>query len=74
MENDPDGMGKTGGKAGRTSRSWIMSILVAVVLSALITWSLGKLFHPSMEGHAGMSSGCGTGCCDPEKPSPGNKK
>lgn len=53
-------------------RSWILSILVAVLLSAAATWFLTGLFGRDGGGHGrghgaasspALASGCGGGCC-----------
>jgi hypothetical protein len=60
----------SGPARGVSWRSWLLSILVAVVLSALVTWFLGSVFHGGERrgGHAAAggtadASGCGDRCC-----------
>ncbi len=52
------------GKPVRTTRSWFLSILVAVLLSVTMTWFLSKAFRPVTIGNAALVGGCqGGGCC-----------
>ncbi len=51
------------GKPVRSTRSWFLSIVVAIVLSATVTWFLGKVFHDPSRKDGVETGGCQSGCC-----------
>jgi hypothetical protein len=60
------------GRRWITAKGWIISILVAILLSVAATWFLGNMFRQKMA-HAvdsstsdgASSSGCRMKCCPP---------
>jgi hypothetical protein len=52
-----------GGRRGPTWRGWVLSILVAIVLSVTATLLLGGSGAFRSENAAGMAAGAGTDCC-----------
>ncbi|GAB4234181.1 MAG: hypothetical protein OHK0028_10310 [Deltaproteobacteria bacterium] len=52
-------------------RGWVLSILVAIVLSVTATLLLGGSLQPiraTAGGAAGVGCGAGSGCCPPGEP------
>lgn len=52
-----------GGRRGPTWRGWVLSILVAIVLSVTATLLLGSSGAFRSENAAGMAAGAGADCC-----------
>jgi hypothetical protein len=52
-----------GGRRGPTWRGWVISILVAIVLSVTATLLLGSSGAFRSENAAGMAAGAGADCC-----------
>ena len=48
------------GKRGVTARGWLLTIVVAILLSVAATWFLGNFFRHGM----GHDVGCKMKCCD----------
>ena len=59
------------GQRGPTWRGWVLSILVAIILSVTATLLLGGSFRSGRAvagGAGGCGSGTGSGCCPPADP------